>query len=399
VPAGPVPRARGRPARGLTDGFTDHPERVARTPVAIVGAPGLDAEVAMPEPIVLSLTDGVRLHGARSGPADAPLTVVLLHGWTLDGRIWHRQVAALRAASDPPLQVVTYDARGHGRSGPATLRSATLARLGDDLAEVLAQVAPHGPVVLGGHSMGGMTILEYAHRHPDDFARRVAGLVLVSTTAEGHAHTHYGVSPQLARMIRVAETTGAGLLARCGGLRPPRPLLHVLQPTLRWLLFGTVCRPADLRLTAAAVARATLVAIGGFRPSIGAQQRLETLATLADVPAAILVGDRDRLTPPPCALSIVEALPSITLTVCPGAGHMLTLERPDEVTAALRAVAGRAVARTAGTVSTTGTSAAPAAATPVTGDDVPSPGATGDVTAVLRQRPPGREGTFRGACP
>ncbi|ROT26820.1 alpha/beta hydrolase [Micromonospora sp. HM5-17] len=300
----------------------------------------------MPDPIAIPLTDGVRLHGTSTGPTDAPLTVVLLHGWTLDGRIWHRQVTALREASGTPLRVVTYDARGHGRSGPTTLRSATLARLGDDLAEVLAQVAPHGPVVLAGHSMGGMTILEYAHRHPDDFARRVAGLVLVSTTAEGHTHTCYGVSPRLARLIRVAETTGAGLLARCGGLRTPRPLLHALRPTLRWLLFGDVCRPADLRLTTAAVARASMVSIGGFRPSIGAQRRLETLAALADIPAAILVGDRDRLTPPPCALSIVAALPSIALTVCPGAGHMLMLERPDEVTAALRAVTGQAAART-----------------------------------------------------
>ena len=47
--------------------------------------------------------------------------------------------------------------------------------------------------MLVGHSMGGMTIMEYAHRHPDAFADRIAGLVFVSTTAEGHTHTAYGL--------------------------------------------------------------------------------------------------------------------------------------------------------------------------------------------------------------
>ncbi|MGI5148352.1 alpha/beta fold hydrolase [Plantactinospora sp. CA-294935] len=295
----------------------------------------------MPDPVPVRLSDGVRLHVDVSGPDTAPLTVVLLHGWTLDGRTWHRQLTALRETYGATVRVVCYDARGHGRSGPTTLRSATLARLGDDLAEVLAQVAPTGPVVLVGHSMGGMTVMEYAHRHPADFARRVAGLVFVATTAEGHTHTGYGVPAPLARLIRVTETTCAGLLARCGGWRTPAPLLHALRPTLRWLLFGDVCDPADIRLTTSAVARASFVSIGGFRPSIGAQQRLETLATLGDLPVAALVGDRDRLTPPPCTVSISEALPSAALTVCPGAGHMLMLERPDEVTTALRSVVDR----------------------------------------------------------
>ncbi|MDG4789050.1 alpha/beta hydrolase [Micromonospora sp. WMMD1102] len=295
----------------------------------------------MPDPASVRLTDGVRLHVDVSGPETAPLTVVLLHGWTLDGRTWHRQVDALRQRYGDAVRVVRYDARGHGRSGPSTLGTATLDQLGDDLAEVLAQVAPTGPVVLAGHSMGGMTVMEYAHRHSADFARRVAGLVLVATTAEGHTHTCYGVPPPLARLIRIAETGCAGVLARFGGWRTPPPLLNVLRPTLRWLLFGDDCDPADIRLTTSAVARASLVSIGGFRPSIGAQRRLETLTALGDLPVAALVGDRDRLTPPPCTVSITEALPSAELTICPGAGHMLMLERPDEVTAALYSVVDR----------------------------------------------------------
>jgi pimeloyl-ACP methyl ester carboxylesterase len=298
----------------------------------------------MPDRLRVRLPDGVRLDVRAYGPSDAPVTVLLLHGWTLDSRTWHRQVAGLPGALGVPVRIITFDARGHGRSGSTPLRGATLAQLGDDLAAVIDQLVPSGPVVLAGHSLGGMSIMEYAHRHPDAFADRVAGLVFVATTAEGHTHTVYGLSPRVARLVRLAETTGAGFLAYCGSWRPHRPLLKALQPSLRWLLFGDTCEPADIRLTTSAVCRASLRAIGAFRPSVGTQQRLETLASLGHVPAAALVGDRDRLTPPPCAESIAAALPTTELTVCPGAGHMLMLERPEVVTAALATVTAAAAA-------------------------------------------------------
>jgi pimeloyl-ACP methyl ester carboxylesterase len=293
----------------------------------------------MPDRSELTLPDGVRLHVETSGPADAPVTVVLLHGWCLDRRTWHYQAQALGSMN---ARVIAYDARGHGRSSSTRLRSATLGQLGDDLARVLREHAPEGPVVLAGHSLGGMTIMEYADSFPEEFAARVAGMVFVSTTAEGAAHTCYGLPTQLTPFLRAAEQTGAGLLARLGAWRPHRAMLSALRPAVRWLLFGDDYRARDMEITMSAVGRASLRSIGGFRASIGAQHRLETLAALGDVPAAALVGDRDRLTPPPCAESIAEALPGTELTVCAGAGHMLMLERPDEVSAALTAVVEQA---------------------------------------------------------
>jgi pimeloyl-ACP methyl ester carboxylesterase len=295
----------------------------------------------MSERTQITLTDGVRLHAEVSGPADAPVTVVLLHGWCLDRRTWRHQVEALSGLGRRAPRVIAYDTRGHGRSSATRRRSATLDQLGDDLAEVLRRLAPSGPVILGGHSMGGMTIMEYAHRHPNEFAGRVAGLLLVSTTAEGHTHTRYGLPSGLAGAMRAGETIGAGVLARAGAWRPHRAVLPALAPALRWLLFGDRCGEDDLGLTLRSVGRASLRSIGGFRSSIGAQQRLDTLTVFGDVPAAVMVGDRDRLTPPPCAESIAAALPHAELTVCPGAGHMLPLERPEEVSAALTAIVRR----------------------------------------------------------
>jgi pimeloyl-ACP methyl ester carboxylesterase len=86
-----------------------------------------------------------------------------------------------------------------------------------------------------------------------------------------------------------------------------------------------------------------LRSIGGFRTSIGEQRRLETLAAMGDLPAAVLVGERDRLTPPGCAEAIAEALPGTELTVLPGAGHMIMMERDEEVSAALLSVTARAL--------------------------------------------------------
>jgi pimeloyl-ACP methyl ester carboxylesterase len=297
----------------------------------------------MSERSELTLADGVRLHVETSGPADAPVTVVLLHGWCLDRRTWHHQTKALQSVD---ARVVAYDARGHGRSTSTRLRSATLSQLGHDLAEVLREYAPAGPIVLVGHSLGGMTIMEFADSYPQEFAGRVAGLVFVSTTAEGATHTCYGLPSPLAPMLRVAEETGAGLLARLGAWRPHNVMLPMLRPTVRWLLFGEDHAPGDLAVTMSAFGRASLRSIGGFRASFGAQHRLDTLATLGDVPAAALVGDRDRLTPPPCAESIAGALTGTELTVYEGAGHMLMMERPAEVSAAMLSVVERAAAST-----------------------------------------------------
>ena len=120
----------------------------------------------MADHITVRLPDDVRLHVAVSGAEDATTTLVLLHGWTLDHRTWHRQIDALdrppagaadrglRRPRARPLQVPP-------RCGPPP------PRLGDDLARGAPTGGPGpGPVVLVGHSMGGMTIMEYAHRHP-----------------------------------------------------------------------------------------------------------------------------------------------------------------------------------------------------------------------------------------
>ena len=81
--------------------------------------------------------------------------------------------------------MVFYDQRGHGQSGAAPPSTYTVAQLGRDLETVLAVMAPRGPVVLVGHSMGGMTVLSHARQFPQRYGTRIVGAALISSAAEG----------------------------------------------------------------------------------------------------------------------------------------------------------------------------------------------------------------------
>ncbi|MGI8870507.1 MAG: alpha/beta fold hydrolase [Mycobacteriales bacterium] len=125
--------------------------------------------------------DGVPLHVCELGPKDAPVTVVLVHGFALSLDSWHFQGQAL--AELPGVRLVLYDQRGHDRSARGAAAHATIGQLGADLGAVIDTVGGAGPIVLIGHSMGGMTILALAQHRPDLLASRVAGLGLVATSA------------------------------------------------------------------------------------------------------------------------------------------------------------------------------------------------------------------------
>ena len=140
--------------------------------------------------------DGVPLHVEVDGGPDAPLTVVFSHGFTARLVEWDLQRAALRDRA----RLVLWDQRGHGRSGWTKLTTATIDRTGRDLGEVLDATTPSGPVVLAGHSMGGMSILALARQRPELFGDRVVGVFLLATSAGGLVET--GLLGRLIQLIR-----------------------------------------------------------------------------------------------------------------------------------------------------------------------------------------------------
>jgi len=267
--------------------------------------------------------DGVPLSVEIDGRG--PVTVVLAHGWTLDATTWAPVARSLDA------RVIRYDHRGHGRSAAVDPASMTIDQLADDLAAVIAAVAPEGPLVLAGHSMGGMAIMALAERHPG-VAARAQGIGLVATAAGGLGYP-LGLPPRVAAALARGEhrVFASPRWAARPALGHPR----VLGPGLRWLLLGPHADAEARRITVAAVAGCRPGTISGFRPTLDGHERAAALAAFAHTPTVVLAGTRDRLTPVPMARRIAEALPAAQLTVFPGAGHMLPVERTAGVAARL----------------------------------------------------------------
>ncbi|MCU1599339.1 MAG: alpha/beta hydrolase fold protein [Frankiales bacterium] len=277
--------------------------------------------------------DGTVLHAEVSGPHDASGTVVLAHGYVLSNRLWDQQVAALIEAR-PDLRVITYDQRGHGQSSRAPRDSATIDQLGRDLAAVLDQLAT-GPVVLVGHSMGGMTIMSYVEQHPDQVGTRVVGAGLVATSSGGLADLTFGLPTRASDRLKVVIPAGMEQARRWEDAgRKPLP-----QPFLRPVLFGRAARPADVRRTFEVLSACSAHTVADFFETFTAHDRLAALAALSDVPVSILIGSADRLCPLPMSRAMADALPHARLRVYPGAGHMLQLERAAEVSAELVSLA------------------------------------------------------------
>lgn len=266
--------------------------------------------------------DGVALHVEESGPADAAVTVVMAHGWTLDARTWEPVARRL----GPDVRMIRYDHRSHGRSAAVDPATMTIDQLADDLAALLADRVPRGPLVLAGHSMGGMTIMALADRHPALVADRVAGVALVATASGGLAERAFGLSPAGLERVRAAEVrlyrsrrwTGRDHLSAVPAL---------LTPGIRWLLLGTHPDRDAVRLTTRAIAECRPVTVSGFRATLDAHERDAALAAFASIPTVVLAGERDRLTPLRASRRIVRGLPTAELTIFPGAGHMLPVER------------------------------------------------------------------------
>jgi pimeloyl-ACP methyl ester carboxylesterase len=268
------------------------------------------------------LADGGELALVRAGDPDAPVTIVLLHSFALDRRIWHKVISLLAEAAH--VAVVAYDHRGHGESSPATGATATLEQLGDDLAEVLERAVAHGPVVLVGHGLGGHVAMRMTARHRVLASQRVRGLVFLSTSIGWVAET-------LPRPIgRIVQDLHVILGPRLVG-QVHRKVDKATTFGLRWLLLGDDPSTEDVRLVAEMVAHHWPDAVALFRSSLDRGDRAVALEMAAGLPVVAMVGEKDRLVPVGHAELLVDGVPDGYAVTVPGAGHMLPLEAVAEV--------------------------------------------------------------------
>ena len=260
--------------------------------------------------------DGGRIHVVERGSGPP---VVLVHGVTLGVATWVPQLHQLARNH----RVLAIGQRGHGQS-IAGDDGYSLERLAADLVEVLAALELRRAVLVG-HSMGGMVSQLVVLEHPDEVRERVAGLVLVATTAGPLVPTPAGVAMASAlaggagRGLRFSERRGRGLIPR-----------DDLGAWITRACFGRHPSPADIELTRSMLAAMSPSAMAGLLGPLLAFDVRRRISAI-DLPTRVVVGSRDVMTPPRMARAMADRIPGATLTVLPGCGHMVMLERAEEL--------------------------------------------------------------------
>ncbi|RZN18833.1 alpha/beta hydrolase [Bradyrhizobium sp. Leo121] len=254
--------------------------------------------------------NGIETFAVTGGkPFDPSLpTVVMIHGAGFDSSTWalHSRWFAHHGYS-----VLAPDLPGHGRSSGKPLP--TIAEMADWIAALL-QAAGASKAKLIGHSMGSLIALETAARHPD----KVSALSLIGTAAT------MTVGPDLLKAaeandpaaIDMVSIWGLGFKAELGGSLAPGLWMHhgaqrVLQRARPGVLYN------DLN------------ACNSYQNALAAAAQIK-------VPVTFILGERDLMTPAKAGKTLAAATPNARTVVLAGAGHMMMVEQPDELLAALR---------------------------------------------------------------
>jgi pimeloyl-ACP methyl ester carboxylesterase len=289
--------------------------------------------------------DGARVHVEEFGPVGGP-AVVLAHGWTCAIAFWGPVIRHLTADGH---RVIAYDQRGHGRSpAPAGPDGYGTEQLADDLCAVLdATLGAGEQAVIGGHSMGGMTLMAAARR--PQLRESAAALMLCSTGAA-----------QLVPEARVVPLRPAALRTRVqrallGSSAPLGPVTPMARAILRYGTMGPGAPRERVEMCARIVHSCPRRVRAAWAHVLDTLDLTDGPGALTQ-PAAVVVGNADRLTPPPHAHRLVAALPHcIGLTELIGAGHMTPVEAPEAVTGVLAGLVRDHLPSAAPTSSTTGT--------------------------------------------
>jgi pimeloyl-ACP methyl ester carboxylesterase len=301
-------------------------------------------ELPYDESFDIVTADGTRIYleVVEARPGSERPTVVFVHGFCLDMGTFHFQRKALAAAGEHRL--VCYDQPGHGRSGKLSSGEYELSALADTLREVLDRTVPTGPVVLVGHSMGGMTIMAFAERYPEMFDQRVVGTVLIATSGGLFVQTKLGLPALVGRvgvpllpLVNGATRITGGMIDR--GRRAAGDLAWLLT---RRYGFGTERpSPSLVGYVERMNAGTSTDTVARYARTLFTHARYPALAALRHNPVLIIVGDRDLITPVHHSEEIRRRLPDAEFLKVPGSGHVVMLEHADEVNEALIDFLGR----------------------------------------------------------
>ena len=193
--------------------------------------------------------------------------------------------------------MVFYDQRGHGQSGAAPVETYTVTQLGQDLETVLQVMVPRGPVVLVGHSMGGMTVLSHARQFPEHYGKRIVGAALISSAAEGLSRSPLG---EILQNPALEAVRFAARYAPEAGAPHPRRRRSVIGPILRTASYGDEqISPSVVAFSEAMIHDTPIATLVEFLHALEVHDESAALPVLARIPTLIACGDHDVLTPDP----------------------------------------------------------------------------------------------------
>ncbi|HWU07272.1 MAG TPA: alpha/beta hydrolase [Streptomyces sp.] len=353
--SGPYGSLRGLPGRAVADDGTelyyevDEIEPDGGTSRAD-GGPGVSTPAG--SGASASAGSGTRRRRLFGSKDPAPLTVVFSHGYCLGQDSWHFQRAALRGL----VRTVHWDQRSHGRSERGRAQGegvpVGIDQLGRDLKAVIDAAAPEGPLVLVGHSMGGMTMMALADRYPELIRDRVAAVAFVGTSSGKLGEVNFGLPVAGVNAVRRVLP---GVLRALGSQaelveRGRRATADLFAGLIKRYSFGSRdVDPAVARFAERLIESTPIDVVAEFYPAFTEHDKSGALPAFRGLPVLILAGDKDLVTPSSHSEAIADELPDAELVIVPDAGHLVMLEHPETVTDRLADLLVRIGAVPAGT--------------------------------------------------
>lgn len=247
------------------------------------------------------------------GRTDLP-TIVFVHGVICTLDTWHYQRLALRGKA----RMVFMDQRSHGGSDVAPRSSCAIEDLAQDLLAVI-EACTDGPVVLVGHSMGGMTVMQLAADHPELFAKRVVGVALICTSG-GRLFVS---TPALRRLVPIARAAAPVVDWGRG--------FNSYSVVRRWGL-GPHAQAKHVDMTNEMILHAPTRVLTDFHPMFAGLDLRHAMQTLSLVPTLVVAGTHDAVTPLSHSRRLADGIGGSTLTILEGTGHMAMFEEHVRVT-------------------------------------------------------------------
>ena len=305
--------------------------------LAVLGRKSGEPPPVVPKgrPHRLMRPDGSYLYLEEYGPEDAP-TLILTHGWGLSNVAWRSMKQHLTGR----FRVIAWDLAGLGKSTRPHKADYSLEKMAGDL-EAVVEFAGPGPVVLVGHSIGGMITLTFCRLFPHLLGGRVAGLVLENTT-----YTNPVKTARFHTLLRFLQKP----------ILEPLLWLQILLLPVMWIMtwlsylngtthltthltqFGRkeTAEQLDFACRFSLYASPSVLARGMF-----GMLRYDAREVLPSIPIPVFVitGDRDQLTLPEAGATIHETAPKGEIQEFKPTGHLTLLEKSTEMDEAVGAFA------------------------------------------------------------